>query len=270
MAIPARGALLAGAGLLLTACSTAYTPEEKEASFRAHRESRVDGVPLADYLRARTALLLRSIRVAEVTLQGPSLNVKGEAVPGPPGGLGTAIPVTADGYYVTAAHCLSGLEGGAPASLVSLVVTNGRDIRHGPARLVWMSDQGDLALLHSKAAPFDVLGWETAESRPDSTVVASGYESVIGAAALGQPGGYAGPSAGLYRGRGRTTSDFSEVLHDAPLAPGDSGGPLVTGSGKLIGVNTRITGGLFRRGWSVALQPDAARLRTLIEADRRR
>ena len=281
MGIPARGAVLSAAGLLLgmSACSTPYSPEEKEASFRLHREARVDGVPLADYLRARTALLLRSIRVTEVALEGRSLRIKGEAVSGAPGGLGTAVPVSADGYYLTAAHCVSGRplardEGGQLLELakvaVSIVVTDGRDIRHGPARLVWVSDQGDLALLHSRAAPFDVLPWETAESRPDSTVIASGYEAVIGAATLGSSGGYAGPSAGRYSGNGLKTSDYVEILHDTPLASGDSGGPLVNGSGKFLGINTRILGGLFKRGSCVSLQPDPVKLRSIIEADRRR
>jgi S1-C subfamily serine protease len=277
MGIPARGSALL---LCMTACSTPYTPEEKEVSFQAHREARVDGVPMADYLRARTALLLRSIRVTEATVQGTSLLIKGEAIPGAPGGLGTAVPVSADGYYLTAAHCVSGQppdpgrfvvpEDGLAKIVMSIVVTNGHDIRRGPARLVWVSDQGDLAVLQSSAAPFEILPWETAELPPDSAVIASGYESVIGAATLGQSGGYAGPSAGLYRGRGLTTSDYSEVFHDAPLAHGDSGGPLVTGQGKLIGLNTRITGGLFGRGSSVALQPDPAKLRAVIESDRRR
>ena len=139
--------------LALAACSTPYTAEEKEASFELHRGALIGTVPVADYLRSRTALLLRSIRVTGVTLEGGSLQIKGEGVSGAPGGVGAAIPIAADGYYLTAAHCISGhpthhIGGGrfavpkesAANVVVSTVVTDGRTVRFGPARLVWLSE----------------------------------------------------------------------------------------------------------------------------------
>jgi hypothetical protein len=267
----------------LAACSTPYTAEEKEASFELHRDALIGTVPVADYLRSRTALLLRSIRVTAVTLEGGALLIQGEGVPGAQGGVGAAIPLAADGYYLTAAHCISGhpthhIGGGrfavpresAANVVVSTVVTDGRTVRFGPARLVWLSEEGDLALIHAPAAPFALLDWETGDPPPESLVFAAGFPSVLGSAMLGKTGGYAGPSAGLVREPGVETTEYRELSHDAPLGFGDSGGPLVTRQGKLVGMNTRIMGGIFGRGPSVALRPNRDRLNALIESDRRR
>lgn len=265
------------------ACSSPYTAEEKEASFDRHRNAVIGTVPVGEYLRSRTALLLRSIRVTAVTLEGGTLHIKGDGISGTPGGVGAAIPITADGYYLTAAHCVSGhpthpIEGGrfvvpregAADVVVSAVVTDGRAVRFGEARLVWLSDQGDLALLHCSAAPFGVLEWEAGEPPQDSLVFAAGFPSVLGSESLGKRGGYAGPSAGLVQGKGLETPEYWELSHDAPLGYGDSGGPLVTRDGKLVGMNTRIMGGFFGRGPSVALHPNRELLHALIDADRRK
>jgi S1-C subfamily serine protease len=268
--------------LCLAACSTPYTSEEKESSFERHRGAVIGTVPVAEFLRSRTALLLRSVRVTGVSLQGGTLHIKGDGVSGAPGGVGAAVPVAADGYYLTAAHCVSGhpthrIDGGrfvvpresATNVVVSAIVTDGRAVRFGTARLVWLSDQGDLALIHCDAAPFGLLEWEAGEPTPDSLVFAAGFPSVLGSDSLGKSGGYAGPSAGLVQGKGLETAEYWELSHDAPLGYGDSGGPLVTSQGKLIGMNTRIMGGLFGRGPSVALRPNREMLNAIIESDRR-
>src|SRR5262245_48612296 len=144
--------VLAGLPIWMAACSSPYTAEEKEASFEPHRNTLVGTVPVAEFLRSRTALLLRSIRVTGVTLEGGALHIKGDGVSGAPGGVGAAVPVSADGYYLTAAHCVSGhpthpIDGGrfvvpresAMNVVVSAVVTDGRAVRFGQARLVWLS-----------------------------------------------------------------------------------------------------------------------------------
>ena len=267
----------------LAACSAPYTSEEKEASFERHRSALIGTVPVAEYLRSRTALLLRSVRVTDVTLEGGALHIKGDGVTGAPGGVGAAIPVAADGYYLTAAHCVSGhpthrIEGGrfvvpresATNVVVSAVVTDGHAVRFGPARLVWLSEQGDLALIHCNVAPFGLLEWETGEPTQESLVFAAGFPSVLGSDSLGKTGGYAGPSAGVLQEKELETAEYVELSHDAPLGYGDSGGPLVTRQGRLIGMNTRIMGGLFGRGPSVALRPNREMLNSLIESDRRK
>jgi serine protease Do len=269
--------------LALAACSSPYTSEEKETSFERHRGALIGTVPVAEYLRSHTALLLRSIRVTDVTVHGGALHIKGEGVSGAPGGVGAAVPLSLDGYYLTAAHCISGHpthpigggrfvvpKDGAADVVVSAVVTDGRTARFGPARLVWLSEEGDLAVIHSPASPFGVLDWETGDPPTESLVFAAGFPSVLGSDTLGKTGGYAGPSAGLLQGKGLETAEYWELSHDAPLGYGDSGGPLVTREGRLVGMNTRIMGGFFGRGPSVALRPNREMLNALIEADRRK
>lgn len=67
-----------------------------------------------------------------------------------PTGNGSAVPVTKDGYFLTARHCL---EGEDKQVLVTLV-WNGEsfEMKKGPARLVWASEETDdldLALIHA-------------------------------------------------------------------------------------------------------------------------
>lgn len=252
----------------LAACASPYSPAEKETSFAPYVDVRLAGAPLAAYLRPRTALLLRAIRVAAVTLEDGTLRVQAEQTPGAPGSLGTAVPLTRDGYYLTAAHCVR--EGASPpARDVILVVTDGRDVRHAPARVAWISEHGDLALLRSSAAPFDVLPWHEGGLEPGLRVAAAGFPLVLSATDRPATGAYTGPSAGRLLGAGKAAPDHAELHHDAPLNSGDSGGPLLTLDGRLIGVNTRIAGGFLTRGPSIALRPDPAALAARIEADRR-
>jgi S1-C subfamily serine protease len=271
--------LLAG----LAACSSPYSPAEKEASFDAHRDARLEAVPVAQYLRTRTALLLRSVRLTAVTLDEGALRLQAEQAPGAPGSLGTAVPLTPDGYYLTAAHCISasasGLAGGgrwiasaddAKNAVVAIVVTDGRDVRHAQARVVWTSAEGDLALLHATALPFALLPWQDGDVPPGSPVFAAGFPCVMSPADRPSSAGYGGPSAGACLGPGEVAGDHLEIRHDAPLASGDSGGPLVSAQGRLIGVNTRIAGGFLRRGPSIALRPVREKLLALIAADRAR
>lgn len=276
----ARAAGIAGV-LLLGACASPYTRSEKWASFREQASLRIEGVPAAEYLKSRCALLVRSALVRQAGVRDGALDIRLDAPPGATCSLGMAVALTRDGYYLTAAHCVSGkqvratgdglfvVEKEVPEPPMSVVVTDGREARHGQAFLVWISERGDLALVRSRAAPFGAFERFAEDVAEGDRLLAAGYATLMEAPELADPERYTGPSAGRARGAGPATEEYREVRHDVPVEAGDSGGPLSTPEGALVGVNTRIVGGLFGRGPSVTLQPRWERLRAIIDADRR-
>lgn len=142
---------------------------------------------------------------------------------------GSATPISGDGYFLTADHVLAQMAGR------NVFVIYGRDGRLIPkrARLVWRSEEADLALLHIPARTPNHYRW-TAANRwvPLGTFVihggiATGFKS--------QPGklGTAIPPERIFKGN-RT------FKIDIPLQPGDSGGPVVDAYGDLVGINSAV------------------------------
>jgi len=151
--------------------------------------------------------------------------------------------VTADGYFLTAAHVV---EHEAPVAL------NNMDAR--PARIVKVFPRSDLALIKF---PFEV--------RRYCEDLASEIESgdfVYTDAAKGtvKPHGISAWKDGL-----------RSIECDLPSGPGQSGGPIMNAEGELIGVllgayRNRLTGRMYSETVASIIEP--AMLRKLIEADR--
>jgi serine protease Do len=203
----------------------------------------------------------------------------------------SAVPVAADGYFVTASHCL---DSSWPLALIVLEQRDGslQAVKAHP-RIVWRPPSGhevDVALVHADARPahwFPIVdgialrrgkrvaaaGWSAfaakaepnvwLDARPDARAAWDG-EIVSVAAPSDSPGGAA----------------FWVVRHDVALAPGDSGGPLIDTAGRLIGINV---GGSFESfsvsSWrdrdgpeytgAKAIALDGTWLRPIIAGDRR-
>jgi putative serine protease PepD len=142
---------------------------------------------------------------------------------------GSAIPITADGYFLTADHVL------ASSDNRNVFVIYGRSGRLGAtkARIVWRSASGDLALLHAPIPTPDHYRWTPTNAWvPRSTPVmhagiATGFKSGSGKLITGVP-----PETPFSAAR--------RFKHDIPLEPGDSGGPVVDGRGLLVGVNSAV------------------------------
>jgi serine protease Do len=152
-----------------------------------------------------------------------------------PGGLGSGVIVSEDGYILTNNHVIEGAED------IQVILPDGEKYH---AKVIGRdaSDQGtDLAILKIDGENLPVL------PVGDSEALQVG-EWVI---AIGSPFGFAQTvTRGMVSAKGRTSSDINIVEYadfiqtDAAINRGNSGGALINIRGELIGINTAIaTGG---------------------------
>jgi S1-C subfamily serine protease len=142
---------------------------------------------------------------------------------------GSAAPISADGYFLTADHVLAMSHG----KNVFIIYADGGRISTHRARIVWRSAADDLALLHiSRKTPY-YYQWTPPDLRlyPGHSVIhgglATGAESSPGTLRTGLA-----PEGFLTRNR--------TFKMDIPLEPGDSGGPVIDAYGNLIGINSAV------------------------------
>lgn len=142
---------------------------------------------------------------------------------------GSATPISADGYFLTADHVLARSEERNVFVLYSL---SGRLIPH-KARVVWRDPAADLALLHIPQPTPNHYRW-TDPSRwlPIGTPVIHGGIATGIKSPPGKLGSHIPPDGML-----RSNHKFKI---DIPLEPGDSGGPVVDAYGSLIGINSAV------------------------------
>lgn len=176
---------------------------------------------------------------------------------------GSGVPITADGYILTADHVL------ANAGQRNVFVIHGENgrLRAHRARIVWRSPNGDLALVHATIATPNHYEWTPPQAwMPSGTPImhagiATGFKSPPGRLISSIP-----PES--------TFSGNRLFKHDIPLEPGDSGGPVIDARGRLVGVNSAVEflvpleTAFFIE--SEANRPNVAKLNSIIERDRRR
>jgi S1-C subfamily serine protease len=145
-------------------------------------------------------------------------------------GSGSASVITADGYLLTSAHVVAGVNSAEAA------FTDGTTVK---IDVVGRDVLSDLAVLKARGAVPPPVGMGRAEDlRVGQLVVA-----------VGNPLGLAGSvTAGIVSGLGRSLPTKSgrvvdEVIQtDAALNPGNSGGALADGRGRMVGVSTAVAG----------------------------
>jgi S1-C subfamily serine protease len=162
---------------------------------------------------------------------GPAVvHVTCASADGKPGGQGSGVIFTPDGYVLTNHHVV------ARAARLTASLTDGREVE---ATLVGGDAVTDIALLRLAAngLPHAELGC-SADLRVGQVVVA-----------IGNPLGFTCTvTAGIVSALGRTLRNHngglidSVIQTDAPLNPGNSGGPLVAGDGRVVGINTAMIG----------------------------
>lgn len=176
--------------------------------------------------------------------------------------LGSAVAVSDDGYFVTAAHCVSD----EPYVIVARDRAGNYVERMG--RTVWsgMTDGGetDVALIHAPELASEPLRWcELSETLGATEVLSAGVG--VGASRFA-----AGTITGGPTGEREAAPGRALAFHvDSPLIPGDSGGPTILVDGSLLGICASVEIELFAQpGGGEVLRPNPAFIQDLIEADR--
>lgn len=172
---------------------------------------------------------------------------------------GSGIPISHDGYFLTADHVLARSAG------KNIFVLHGQQggLRATKARIVWRSAATDLALLHIPVATPRHYAW----TPPDQWLPA------------GTPVIHAGIATSHRSGPGKLVTAIppgkaARFKHDIPLEPGDSGGAVIDARGRLVGVNSAVEflipldTAFFIE--SEANRPNLKTLQRVIDADRRR
>ncbi len=215
---------------------------EKTISAESIAEVLVGDETLPGFLAHRTPMLLAGVR-----LQAPERMAHFDS-------FSSATTIDSRGYYLTAAH-------GIDPPPLHLYWPGAHSLV--PARVVWSCEDLDLALIHA-AGERAAFEWLPDEEVVPGILVASG----------GHPGGDFQEAAGeLLRSSSLRlhceSMDALRIVHSTPLRIGDSGGPLVDHFGRLIGIDTsgeRVPLPGFA-SVAVAVRPDIARIRELIELD---
>ncbi len=259
--------------LLLTACSAGNGEpagaQDPEAARREVRErlggppARIDTITaqaLSNAFRAAAEQALPAVvfvtveQRAQAAPQIPDLfrrffGIPDEAFEMPPQiGSGSGFVFDAAGHVMTNAHVVEG------AARVTVRLIDGREF---PAEVVGTDPSSDIAVLVIDGAsglPSIPLG-DSEDVRVGDWVLA-----------LGNPLGLDFTvTAGIVSAMGRQISGRATALEsfiqtDAAINPGNSGGPLIDLLGRVIGVNTAISGGPRFVGYGFAVPINLARL----------
>jgi S1-C subfamily serine protease len=149
-------------------------------------------------------------------------------------GSGSAVAITPDGFLVTSAHVVEGIEKGR-ASLA-----DGRELRF---EVVGRDALSDLAVIRAGGADLEPVSLGNADRlRVGQLVVAVGNPMGIFAGSV-TAGVVSALSRSFSTSDGRASRLVENVIQtDAALNPGNSGGALVDGRGRMVGVNTAVAG----------------------------
>jgi len=139
--------------------------------------------------------------------------------------LGSAAPITADGWFLTANHVVAGEKG---YELVVIYNVSGAR-RYGRAQVMWQKPGADLALIKANIpTPAFYRFSPPYRDLPPGTQILHAGMTTGNKAQIGE-------LSEEVSGRGKASFE-----HTLRLAPGDSGGPVILFSGELVGVNSAV------------------------------
>lgn len=163
---------------------------------------------------------------------------------GQDGNFGSGVIISADGYILTNAHVVKGLNN------IKITLNDKRDYQ---AKLIGFDDQSDIALLKIDANDLPVAK----VGNPQALKVGEWV------AAIGAPFGFDNSvTAGIVSAKNRAlpNENYTPFIQtDVAINPGNSGGPLFNLKGEVVGINSQIysrSGGFM--GISFAIPIDVA------------
>ena len=270
-------ALAAAVVLALAACGkkedkTADTPARQEQTFAKPVEAQTEqgkvAMLLPDFTRlmeqeGSTVVNIQAAKQSESDSQtsdspfpedDPFYNFFKRLVPNAPQlqdpdddkdqNFGSGFIISADGYILTNAHVVSGM---------NIIKVTLNDKREFTAKLIGSDTQSDLALLKIEAADLPAVKIGDVKALRTGEWVA----------AIGAPFGFENSiTAGIVSAKGRSLPDESYtpfIQTDVAINPGNSGGPLFNLNGQVVGINSQIysrSGGFM--GISFAIPIDVA------------
>ncbi|MFA9476748.1 serine protease [Phycisphaerales bacterium AB-hyl4] len=216
----------------------APSPDERAASFEELASRTVDGVPLETHLRALTFRLAGNLVpvVDENGTRFESADGSGTY------GQGLAVPLTADGYFLTAAHVVNLL----PEPIYVMSWHTGEAVI-APVRVVWRGAEGDyladgvldLAIIHAPLTLEVAAEWAVEEELQVETPLVG-----MGGTGFWPPIASGGRLNEITTAVNREACAAGEfvfrfIQHDVPIGHGDSGGPIMLADGRLVGITVR-------------------------------
>lgn len=159
-------------------------------------------------------------------------------------GIGSAVSVSPDGYYLTAAHVVAGSEKGT----VTLVPRGGSEHE---AEVVRYDQASDVALLRLKSPQARTACLSLGQGDPKA-----GEDVYVIGAPAGEELSFS-MSRGIVSGK-RTISGKAYLQTDASINPGNSGGPLLDGSAEIVGIVSWKMSGSALEGLGFAVQIQSA------------
>jgi S1-C subfamily serine protease len=156
-------------------------------------------------------------------------------------GHGSGVLVSEDGYVLTAAHVIEGV------NRISVVFSNGVEL---DAKLISLNTEYDIALLDVPGSKYKAL--------PIGTGLTTGLGEEV--YTIGTPGDLElgqSISKGILSGK-RKHEEIVYIQTDVAVSPGNSGGPLLNNKGQIIGIIQRKLIGAGIEGVGFALPIETA------------
>jgi len=234
-------------GWAASGCQHQVRPGEREESFRRFLDLRVGELALPEFLGERTALLISGAIPQKVEGTHGRWDLQLALAEGAPAeiGLGSALALSKDGRFLTAAHNLT-----RPPFAVA-IVRNGR-VDYAEAKVLWSGAAGipeeDFAVIQAPVHPAGVFQWDDADRLPEGIEVAlmSAPHPACGGHLL-QASFYSSP---------KLPCAVRCTLLDLPVIVGDSGGPVVGPDGQFVGMVVQSKGTFTGSPECLALRPD--------------
>jgi len=148
------------------------------------------------------------------------------------GGQGSGVIITDDGYVLTAGHV-----SGAPGRDVTVMLHNGKSVKAKSFGVNYEIDSGLVKI--DLPGPLPGGKWPVAELARSADLKRGQW-----CIALGHPGGFNSNRTPPLRLGNVLLSTPAVIRTDCTLVGGDSGGPLFDLQGRVIGIHSRIGGGL--------------------------